>query len=178
MKKYLGLVCLLFATTLHADTVWDVMKKREDLSLFCLAMHLAKAEGIAQANEFTPVYGLYVPVIIFAPNNEAWVKAGFPEEKMKAIAAQEGFIEGGPEEARSKTLRTLLKQHVCFKANEPANALRPEYERAVGPKLKVVKEKIQAFSTKANIVVPDLKGDNGMVHVIDAILDTEPDEKL
>ena len=178
MKKYVGALCLLFATTLQADTLLDIIKKRDDLKLFSLAMHLAKAEGIAQANEFTPVYGLYVPVIIFAPNNDAWIKAGYSEEKMKEIAAQEGFIEGGAEEARSKTLRTLLKQHVCFKANEPANALRPEYERASGNKLAVAKGKIKAYKAKASIVVPDLKGDNGMVHVIDTILDTEPDEKL
>ena len=178
MKKYIGLLFLLCVTTLHAETLWDIMSKREDLRLFTLAMHLAKAEEIAQANEFTPVYGLYVPVIIFAPSNDALAKAGFSEEKMKDIAAKDGFIEGGPAEARSKTLRTLLKQHVCFKAQETADALRPEYERAAGSKLKVVKGKIQGYKAKANIVVPNLKGDNGMVHIIDTLLDVEPDEAL
>ena len=97
------------------------------------------------------------PFTVFAPTNEAFAK--IPADQLQAILADKAL------------LTKILTYHVL-----PNRVLAKDLKKrqvvdtVEGDSVKIVKNKKGAFIDGARITQTDLKGSNGVVHVIDTVI--------
>lgn len=148
----------------------EEISRRKDLKLFQLAIKYGRVDDHLTATTQSLGFDSFIPLLVFAPNNYAMIKAGYTEKVLKAIAEDDGFVEDVPNK-RSYKLRTLVEQHLIPKTDDYIKNLNPNYRRMQGTPIKTRSRIIYSETVIANILEGDIKASNGIIHVIDNILD-------
>ena len=96
------------------------------------------------------------PFTVFAPNNAAFAK--IPADTLNAILADKA------------KLTSILTYHVVAGKVMAADVKDGEVATLLGPKVTLKKDAGGVTVNGAKVVLPDLAGTNGVVHVIDSVL--------
>ena len=129
-------------------TVAEIASSSDDFSTLVAAV---TAAGLGDTLNGTG------PFTVFAPTNEAFAK--IPADQLQAILADKAL------------LTKILTYHVL-----PNRVLAKDLKKrqvvdtVEGDSVKIVKNKKGAFIDGARITQTDLKGSNGVVHVIDTVI--------
>jgi uncharacterized surface protein with fasciclin (FAS1) repeats len=129
-------------------TVVDIAASSEDFSTLVTAVTAADLGTTLSGNG---------PFTVFAPTNEAFAK--IPASQLQAILADKAL------------LTKILTYHVV-----PDRVLAKQLKKrqvvdtVEGNAVEIVKKKKGAFIEGARITQTDLKGSNGVVHVIDTVI--------
>jgi uncharacterized surface protein with fasciclin (FAS1) repeats len=129
-------------------TVAEIASSSEDFSTLVTAVTAAGLGDTLNGNG---------PFTVFAPTNEAFAK--IPADQLRAILADKAL------------LTKILTYHVL-----PNRVLAKDLKKrqvvdtVEGDSVKIVKKKQGAFIEGARITQTDLKGSNGVVHVIDTVI--------
>ena len=129
-------------------TVVDIASSSEDFSTLVTAVTAADLGATLSGDG---------PFTVFAPTNEAFAK--IPSSRLEAILADKAL------------LTKILTYHVV-----PDRVLAKQLKKrqvvdtVEGNMVEIVKKKKGAFIEGARITQTDLKGSNGVVHVIDTVI--------
>ena len=129
-------------------TVAEIATSNDDFSTLVAAV---SAAGLADTLNGSG------PFTVFAPTNEAFAK--LPPDQLQAILADPAL------------LTKILTYHVV-----PDRVLskdlkkRQTVETVEGSPVEIIKKKKGAFIEGARITATDIKGSNGVVHVIDTVI--------
>jgi len=176
MRKHTKLTLFIFLLTsimscIHAGDLLEEISDRKDLNLFKLAIKYGRVDDHLTATTQTLGFDSFIPLLVFVPNNYAMIKAGYSKKVLKAIAEDDGFVEDNPDK-RSYKIRTFVEQHLIPKKNHSIKNLKKSYHRMQGVALELNSgNMILGETTSANIVYGDINCSNGIIHVIDNILD-------
>lgn len=137
----------------HADNIAEVAEKNGH---FKTLLSLVKAAGLTDALTGAG------PLTVFAPTDAAFAKV--PKATVAMLSKPEN----------KDKLADLLKYHIISGKVGAADVLKmksPSYvELLAGPKIKVTHTAKGVMVNQAKVVTPDVAADNGVIHVIDAVI--------
>lgn len=149
----------------------EIINNRQDLELFKEMIKCGGGEKILTATSESFILNKVLPVIIFAPSDNAIQKIGYTKEIINTIARDDGYVKDQPDKY-SYRLRNFICQHIMLKAQEKKEALKSEYERVYGTPVRIEQGTIKTSSGQtASIIVPNLEATNGIIHIIDTVLE-------
>jgi len=168
VSVFLGTMLITAMCTAAQESLLQIIEKRHDLSLFRMASKMGAADEVFSANKQTPLVGPLLPFTVFAPNNTAMTKAGLTKEALEQLSKE----DWDPAKKRSDTIRDFIKQHVCMQATLKKDDLNGSHARFNGENLSMTNGTIKAETTEAKVVEGDISAVNGILHVVDAVLDS------
>ena len=137
----------------HADNIAEVAEKNGH---FKTLLSLVKAAGLTDALTGPG------PLTVFAPTDAAFAKV--PKATVAMLSKPEN----------KEKLADLLKYHIVSGKVAAADVLKmksPSFvDSLAGPKIKVTHTSKGVMVNQAKVVTPDVAADNGVIHVIDAVI--------
>ena len=144
---------LLTGLRASADNIAEVAEKNGH---FKTLLSLVKAAGLTDALTGAG------PLTVFAPTDAAFAKV--PKATVAMLSKPEN----------KDKLAELLKYHILSGKVAAADVLKmksPSYvDSLAGPKIKVTHTSEGVMVNQAKVVTPDVAADNGVIHVIDAVI--------
>lgn len=164
MKRFVLSLCFLSLTvvgTLRADdNLVQVAAANGQFKTLVNLLVVSKLDKVLQSHdEFT----------VFAPTDEAFAK--LPPETLASLL----------EPAGRETLKSILKAHVIKGATSLGDLQRPAEGRPLktleGTTFRLVGDGPQPMFGNAQVIVPNVKASNGIVHVINEVLMPGPKQE-
>ena len=164
MKRFLLALCFLFfplVCSLRADdNLVQVAASNGQFKTLVNLLVVSKLDKVLQShNEFT----------VFAPTDEAFAK--LPPETLASLL----------EPAGRETLKSILKAHVVKGATSLGDFQRPTEGKPLktleGTVFRLVGDGPQPMFGNAQVIVPNVKASNGIVHVINEVLMPGPKQE-